>query len=208
MRYISERKLLPALLLILIACLFHKSALILLPFVFLGYLSGVKGKIVSVFFLILFLSLMVTKDLTVSIVESALSIPSLEDFGDYFLKMEAADAFGLGFFSRLLTFFIPFLFYYSDNNQFFSYRLISFIAGISFLIAPFTLIMGFLGRIDYYFGIYNMVAIPLLYNWIKIRGLRYGLLTIYIAYILYSFSLFFNNPIWVSFTHYQTILGV
>lgn len=206
-RYIAQRRILPAIATILIAALFHKSALVLLPFVFLGYLEKVNGRVVVVSFLSMVIVLMLTKDLTMNIVRSALAIPSFESFGDYFLKMEAADAFGLGFLSRVMTLFVPFLFYYPDTNQDFKKRLTVLVACVSFLIAPFTLIMGFLGRIDYYFGIYNIVAIPLLYNWIKKRYLKIGLLVVYIAYTLYSYNQFFKIPDWVTFTHYQTIFG-
>lgn len=206
-KYIAEKKLLPSVLLVLVAALFHKSALVLLPFVFIGFLPKTKGKLIAVVYLVAFVVLMITKDLTTNIVMSALSLSAFESFGDYFLKMEAADAFGLGYLSRVMTLFVPFLFYYPDANQDFKKRLTVLVACVSFLIAPFTLIMGFLGRIDYYFGIYNIVAIPLLYNWIKKRYLKIGLLVVYIAYTLYSYNQFFKIPDWVTFTHYQTIFG-
>lgn len=206
-RYISDRKLIKSILLILVASLFHKSALILLPLVFVGFIKGVKGKVVSIGFSVIFLLLMMMQELTSSVVETALSVATFEGYSGYFEEFEAADKFGLGFISRLLTFFIPFLFYYSDSaSNSPDKRLLTFMAAMSFLVAPFTLILGFLGRIDYYFSIFNMVAFPLIYDWLSKGPLKYSLVTVYMAYVLFSFYQFFTNPIWVSFTHYQTII--
>lgn len=206
-KYIVDKKNIQALLLVLLASMFHQSALVLIPFAFLGFLSRVNGKITSIAYVMFFLLLLGTKDLTSNIIMSALSLSSFEAYAGYFTKMEAADAFGLGFASRLVTFFIPFLFYYSDESQRFPNRLSTLMSGMSFLIAPFTLIMGFLGRIDYYFSIYNIVAIPLLFGWFKKGIICYGLIIIYIAYTLYSYNQFFKIPDWITFTHYQTFLG-
>jgi hypothetical protein len=207
-KYIAEKRIIPALIIVLFAAMFHKSALILLPCVFLGFLSHINGKILSISYAVVFLIMMLTKDLTSQIILSALSLESFESYGDYFEKMEAADSFGLGFASILTTSFIPCVFYLSDNSQRFDHRLIALMAGLSFLIIPFTLVMGFIGRVNYYFSIFGMVSISLIYKWIDHKDLRLWLITLYMAYTLYSFRLFFKNPDWVTFTHYQTIFGL
>jgi hypothetical protein len=208
-KYIYNKKVIPTVLLILVAALFHKSAILLLPFALFGYLERVSGKILAIFVGFVFIALLFADDLTATLVESALTFESLESYGEYFEnpEFEAAGSFGLGFATSLITFFIPFLFLYSDKKQVFSTRLVVLIASLSFLIAPFTQILGFIGRISYYFMIYNIVAYPLIYNWMKNRLLKYGLLALYIAYVLYAYLLFFRDPNWVYFTHYQTIFG-
>jgi hypothetical protein len=207
-KYIAERKILKSLLIILITVLFHKSALILLPFAFFGFLSYVDGKIISVTFISLFVIFMLTGNFTSDAVNAALMLESFEDYENYFDIMEAGESFGLGFISRLLTFLIPFLFYCADTTRTpFQNRLVVSLAAISFLIIPFTLVLGFLGRLGYYFSIFDIVAIPLLYGWMKNKTLRLGLIALYMAYVVFSFIDFFSLPQWKSFTHYQTIFS-
>lgn len=207
-RFILEKKVIKALVVLLFASLYHSSALILLPFIFLGFVSKLKGKVVSVAYAVLFAVFLLSKDITISVLTSALSLPEISRYGEYFLKMEAANDFGIGFVSRVVTLFLPLLFYFADETQSFSNRLMAFMAGISFLIAPFTLIMGFLGRLDYYFMIYNIVAVPLIYSWLRPMLLRNALMAIYLAFTIYSFNEFFKIPDWVTFLHYQTIFSI
>lgn len=208
-KYIYDKKLIIATLLIFLASLFHKSGIILLPLVLLGYTNSLSGKKLAFLFGGSFIALLFVQNLTTTLVESALTVESLEDYGDYFDNpdFEAADSFGLGFAIRLITLFIPLLFFFSDIKQPFSARLASLIAGFSFLIAPFTQVLGFIGRISYYFSIYTIVATPVIYNWITNKIVLYGLLALYIAYTLLAYLNFFRDPNWVYFTHYHTIFG-
>ena len=206
-RYIYEKKLIPAALLITLAAFFHKSAFLLYPFILFGYLEKLSGKVLALFFGGVFLALLFTDNLTATLVETALSFDSIENYGEYFDKpdFEAAGSFGLGFAVSLITFFIPFLYLFSDKKQLFSTRLAVLIASMWFLVAPFTQVLGFIGRISYYFSIYNIIAYPLIYNWMNNKLIKNGLLALYMAYVLYAFFLFFRDPNWVYFTHYQTI---
>ncbi len=206
-KFIYEKKLIPAALLITLAAFFHKSAFLLYPFIFFGYLERLSGKLLSLFFGGVFVVLLTTEDLTATLVETALSFESIEDYGEYFdnPEFEAAGSFGLGFAVSMLTFFIPFIFLYSDKRQAFPSRLAVLIASFWFLVAPFTQVLGFIGRISYYFSIYNIVAYPIIYKWIYNKPIKYGLLALYMAYVLYAYFLFFKDPNWVYFTHYQTI---
>lgn len=206
-RYIYEKKLIPAALFITLAAFFHKSAFLLYPFILFGYIEKLSGKVLALFFGGVFVTLLFTDNLTATLVETALSFESIESYGEYFdnPEFEAAGAFGLGFAVSLITFFIPFLYLFSDKKQLFSTRLSVLIASMWFLVAPFTQILGFIGRISYYFSIYNIVAYPLIYNWMSNKLIRNGLLALYMVYVLYAFFLFFRDPNWIYFTHYQTI---
>lgn len=206
-KYIADRRVIPSILFVAIASLFHKSALLLLPFVLLGFLYKASGKIISIVCLFIFAVFMFTKDIAENILTSVLALEVFVGFENYFDRMDAADTFGLGFVSRLLTFFVPFLFYVADKKQIFTNRLITILSSVSFLIIPFTLILGFIGRTSYYFLIFNIAAIPLLYDWMRNKLLRNSLLIVYMTYTLYSFNQFFNDPIWISFTRYQTIFS-
>lgn len=208
-KYIYKKRIIPAAILIMIAALFHKSAFILFPFILFGYLEKLSGKALTLIFGGAFISLLFADNLTATIVESALTFESIESYGEYFdnPEFEAAGSFGLGFMISLITFFIPFLFLFSDKKLLFVSRLAVLMASIWFLIAPFTQILGFIGRISYYFSIYNIVAYPLIYNWLNNKFLKLSLLALYMAYVLYAFILFFRDPNWIYFTHYQTIFS-
>lgn len=207
-KYISDRKVVISLLLILLAVCVHKSALVLLPFTLLGFLSNLNGKYISIGFVSLFLLVLMNNDVASEVVNTALALEAFDSYDNYFDIMEEGKAFGLGFVASLLTYFVPVLFYLADStHNSNSNRLLALLAAVPFVIAPFTLVLGFLGRIGYYFSIFSIVAVPILYQWVRNNMLRYGLIALYIAYTLYSYQEFFAMSTWKSFTHYQTIFS-
>ena len=97
--YIYKKKVIIAALFILFASLFHSSAKILLPIVFLGFVNwrmGKKGVIIGV---VLFFAILLFKNIVTSIIENTLSVTGLGKYtyyleeGEEESKLEA----GIGF---------------------------------------------------------------------------------------------------------------
>ena len=81
--YIYKKKVIIAALFILFASLFHSSAKILLPIVFLGFVNwrmGKKGVIIGV---VLFFAILLFKNIVTSIIENTLSVTGLGKYTYY-----------------------------------------------------------------------------------------------------------------------------
>ena len=210
-QFARQRRIIPYVLLILMATLLHTTAIILLPVYFLANDKKVSKSFVVVF-IGLMLFLLVDNSIFSYIMESILGFFNNKNY-DYFYNN------GEGLTNSVrATILTSIMFAYVALN-------LHKLEGKAVMCGKFTLFalafgilaskVAFLTRIQYYFDIFSIITIPSIIKAnremvhpVKIEKLFnvYILpITVFIIYILRYFS-FFTNPLWERFTNYTTLL--
>ncbi len=203
--FIFKKRFIIAALIILFASLFHSSAKIILPIVFLGYVNwrlGTRGVVIGV---ALFMVLLVARAIVSSIIEDTLSTIGLSKY-TYYLeegKEESELATGLGFIYKI---FLMCLILYYEKKQDRERGLLFKLTALSFLIAPLGFIAQLIIRVGAYFQVSMLVTYPLLMRSIDNRLARALIILMVMTFTLYDFYTFFFSETWgLHFFEYHTI---
>lgn len=78
-----------------------------------------------------------------------------------------------------------------------SERLIVKIASLTYFITPLSVYVVMLGRINFYFEMLFIVAMPLMVSQFRNTYFRYGLIFLIMFWTLYIYYGFYHNPIWM-----------
>ncbi len=189
-QFARQRRIIPYVLLILMATLLHTTAIILLPVYFLANDKKVSKSFVVVFIGIM-LFLLIDNSIFSYIMESILDFFNNKNY-DYFYNN------GEGLTN-------------SEGKAVMCGKFTLFALAFGILASK----VAFLTRIQYYFDIFSIITIPYIIKAnremvhpVKIEKLFnvYILpITVFIIYILRYFS-FFTNPLWERFANYTTLL--
>lgn len=187
----------------------HTSALILIPFAFAGFVPIGKGKLWASLYIILFLVLWFSGSMLNDIFMSFMTVEEFQDYADTYSKYNNTMKIGLGFAMNLIPFILGMMYLRdTDSGHSFSDNLVVSIALISFVIAPFSSIIPLVSRVGYYFGSYQMIAIPLIYKNLKRKEIQLALLFLFVFMLAYDYLMFFKSPIWINkFTTFKTIFS-
>lgn len=208
-KYIRERKwLIPTI--VLLCCSFiHSSSIILLPFVFWGFIPSNGVKPLGVVYVILLLLLWFFRDVLDSIFEFfTMTDDSLMDYVDtYEDDANKVLKLGLGFIINMIPFVLSVLFILrKDKDSSNEMKKLVALSAISFMVAPFAQIIQLAGRIGIYFGIFSIGSVPLIYSKVKNNIMRYGLTSLYLFIVLFDYIRFFRSEVWADkYTEFNTI---
>lgn len=205
----KKRKIIPYIVLILLATLFHKSAIILLPFYF--WANGKKVKkwhIIAILAVIVFLFF--TPDKFNDLITYFLEFFDDKTYNHYF-----SEGTGNSIRSTVLTavylIYLLLNIFKLDGKALVYTKL--YVIALIFAVLAYKLSM--LTRLQMYFDIFSVVSLPGIIEWnIKNNQKQISVLfnvyifplLILLIYILRYYS-FFTNELWQSFATYQTILG-
>lgn len=126
----------------------------------------------------------------------------------YSVYNEAANfKLGIGVIFQLLL-FVVINFYNKDfidkNNE-----ILLRLSSLVFILTPIILIDQNLVRISFYFEMLLIFSIPIMLKNIENIHIRYGIISLFLAWYLFSYISFFNNPLWIkSYLEYKTIFSV
>lgn len=204
--WIYQQRVILCLVLVLLISTIHSSAIILLPFIFVGYVTFLnRKKILSILvggYLLLFFS----TDYLESVFLSALEIN--EQFDQYVSTYEGGNAvtsFGLGYIIKLLPYVIAVWYYWTHSSNEKNKDMLSelketgndrlMVAVILFLcsavIVIFTSILQMIGRLSLYFSLMSILVVPLVYSNIPNKVIRNVFLALFILITLWDYWLFF-----------------
>lgn len=214
MMFVSKKKPLPALVIIVVAISFHSSAMVMLPFILLSFIPLGNGKkyaiIISVISLLLFISNTLVGDTFTRLVQS---IPYIgNQYGIYYEDVQSAGSLGIGFALRLVMFiiFIYFIFLRYDELSY-EHKLFVLLCCTDLCIIPFQVsLSGMLSRIEYYFLAFQVTSVPVIYTKIKDKIIRFCASAIYVFYLLFGYYNFFFVIEWsaTSYKNFHTIFDV
>ena len=206
--YIIQKKWIISILLVLLASSFHTSALILIPFCFIGFLdiNLTTKKVViwfSVYLLLYFFATFFLRDLFYKI----LSIEQFQRYQVYLGGEKERLGTGLGLIYSMIINLVLLL---HQKYQSHEMKIIFILFFTSVFFYLFSEIAPIAGRLGYYFSILSIVCYPSMFHVIKNLILKYILLSGYIIVTLKTFIDFFDpSGIWYkSFNTYQTIFSV
>jgi hypothetical protein len=205
--FIVKKRWISSILLVLLASLFHTSALFLLPFCFFGYLgiSLTKKKALiwfGVYLSLYFMAVELLGDYFFKLVE----LEQFEKYQYYIGGEKGAKGTGLGVvFSMIMYMFLLLHQKYQSKDM----KIIFMLFAISVFFYLFADIAPLTSRLGYYFSVLSIVCYPLMFKMIKNKIWRYTLLAGYIIITFKSFNDFFDpSGIWYdSFYTYQTIFS-
>jgi hypothetical protein len=206
--YIIKKQWIFAVILVILASTIHSSALVLIPFVFFGYigLTLTRKKAIIWFGIYLLLHFIAVELLS----DYVFSFLAIDQFAKYELYIgQEKEGFKTGFgviFNLVLYAFLLFHQEYQSKKMKIIFLLFATYAFFYVLmdIAPI------LGRLGYYFSVFSIICYPWLFKVIKEDFLKYTLVIVYFIIICKSFFDFFDpTGIWhKSFYNYQTIFSV
>lgn len=206
-QYIKEKKVIIPLIIILVAYTIHSSAILLLPFVFWGYLPLSKSRLYAYGVFVLFVVLMASKDILNDLLSSFQIISVLNDYTDIYVGDSAE--FGIGFIIRLVPFFVYTITLCNKDIDDEKFKLIVSLACLGFLIEPFSSIGQLFVRMGYYFAAYSVVALPMSFNKLQNKGLKTIFLAAFIFITFYMYIGYFTNSAHAKKSRvYQTIFSV
>lgn len=205
--FILQKRLFISILLVLLASLFHVSALILLPFCFFGYvnITLTNSKAIMWFGVYLIFHFFAVKLLS-SYFFKIIEFEQFQSYEGYVGREKDGVDTGFGvIFSMLMYVFLLFHQRYQSRNI----KLIFLLFAVSFFFNVFEDIAPLTVRLGYYFSVFSIICYPLLFNVIRKDFLKYLLLISYIIVVLKSFIDFFDpSGIWFQhFYTYQTIFS-
>lgn len=195
---IEQRKFVIPLIILYLCSFIHASSIILLPFAFWGFIPMGKytGKIFTVVYLVLFLALFIYKDLINEIFTYAQTLSEdIESYKETYEEGNRITSVGLGFFLNLIPLCVA-LKYISDPNNDKSFRLMTALSSISFIILPFGQVIQLIGRVGSYFSVFSILTIPMTYAHLKNNVIRWTLISAQVILLCYSYWGFFKSPVW------------
>lgn len=205
--YIEKRKILRPIILLLIAISFHTSALILFPFIGLGYVKWHWKKAVAAILLISFFLFMISSKILTSIFTQLTQFEAFAKYIENYGAWDSTSEFGLGFILKTIPFFVAIYYIYTTNSS--QNISLIFLSCISILVLPFVQIIGLLDRISYYFSCFYVASLPIIYTYIKRRLVRIALLFLLFLMMFASYYNFLHSESYAEkYTTYQTIFNI
>ena len=208
-KYIFKHEIIKFVLLVLLASMFHTSALILLPTYFLGYIK-VNTSFKSVFWIIpLYLIwLFVSPSLFEGSVLWFLDTEKFEVYNYYWDNDDVQKGGGIGlgnlFYSALLIVFLTQLKSVDKYG-----RLLIILYLLSVLFIPLTAIAPMVSRVGFYFSILSIACYPIVFKkWMLAPIFKYAFIGAYILLLVYTYINFFYSEVWYDkFFEYQTVFS-
>lgn len=200
--YLYQKKVIPYVLLILLASTFHSSAILLLAIYPLSLINWKINNALAISIILAHISLFFIADILAPIINNIMTsyFERYEVYQDN--KAVLGTGLGLIYFTLLLSFIV-----FSAKKYKLENALIIKLSIIGFMVTPLSLIIMMIARIGYYFEPFLMTAI--IFSIIKYKSVtKLGIAAAVIAMTSYSFFSFFQADVWKDkFSTYNTILS-
>ena len=203
--YATKNKFVPFVVLVLLASMFHSSALICIIMYILKKLKSIKLNSRNILFLSIVIILWVyvfgrlLESIAISIITSSFSMY------ETYLERETIATVG---FASLLNILVCIICLYSLKTANDNVKTITWIYAGYMIVLPFTTLIPLLGRVLYYFDIIGIAVIP---NGLKNTTqpiLKYGMIVWLLFWYIFTFFTFFNSSVWKpSYMEYNTIFN-
>lgn len=178
-KYVANRNVIIFLIVLGIAFSIHKTAIVFLPVMLLGfYRPVVRSCHFIIIAVVVFICLLVVSAKYIEYFQLATLIFNDEKFNTYLMGDEGSYSFTIIFDILWLTLLM--LTCPSSKTR----NIICIISLISYILLPFTFVVVILLRLMLFFSFYFIFSIPNMFSSIKTKMLRYGFLFIYVFLLI------------------------
>ena len=207
---IIKKKILQSVGILLFSASIHISAIALIPFILLGIYPIKNGKIISFILFFTFLLMFIYRDSLGFLLEP---LDNFEDISSKLTRSQNAygrlQSFGLGFVVKSLPFFIGLWYLWKSQNWDEIRSPFVFVATFGYLFIPLSAQVYMLQRMYIYFQALTLATIPLTYECIRYKSIRYTLYMLLIMMTIYEYWSFMNADLYMrTFANYHTIFEV
>lgn len=199
--FIFRKKVIHYVIFILIASLFHQSALLMLPLLLLGYANFKINK----YGLLVFIAIYISTIYFQNFFSDKITLLTTTQFDkyEYYIGSKSEINSGIGVITQFV-FLMTILF--SEKKQSRDNSILFKLSALGFVFIPLSFIVALIGRIGMYLNIITIAVYPLVLVNIKNKIYRYTYTIILMIWTLYGFFEFFSSDVWkFSFNTYQTI---
>lgn len=204
-KYIIEKKVIKAFIIILIASTIHKSIIIITPFVLLGYVSEKWIKQICLMTIISFVVVLFASSYVNSLYSYFIVLEAFEKYS-YAEKYSDSQIGIRTLIHTLPSIYTCFLLYNKKIEIDRTNKFLLLIPCIGIVFIPFNQISVIIGRLSFYFNTFTVVAYPQI--WINSKSLliKISLAFVILIVMLFEYISFFNSDIYGdSFYIYHTI---
>ena len=163
--HIKRRNWLFSLLVLFLCSFIHSSALILIPFAFMGFWQVKNGKAIAVVWLILFIALSFSSSLISKFVAIGANVDVFNAFIATYQESGIQVGSGIGLSS--VPFFISLYFLFSQKSNNTAINQLVIISTFSFIFGTISHVIPLASRLSIYFDAYNILSFPLIFNALK-----------------------------------------
>lgn len=198
-QFIIRKDIIRSAILVFIAYSIHSSAVILIPFVFIGFLNVERGKLIVFTFLALFFIFFISTQVMSSLMDQLRVIALFETYSHDYIETGDTDSFGFGFMLRLIPFFVYMYVLAYKNKKLENYQKYAIIlAASNFLVEPFASLGVMVVRMGYYFNAISIIAIPVAFSVLD-KKFKIILLQLYMVLMIYMYYSFFDSSAYAKY---------
>ena len=203
--YIQRKKVIPAVLMVLLASLFHGSAIIFIPFCFIGFFKLENSKVIVAVLAALFVLFLISREALDAFLGIFMANELVSNYADTYSNNNFVLSIGLGWLVKLIPFLVILGYLYNNTDKG-PIRQLALIAAMSAMVIPFTQSLHMISRLQHYFSIFELVTIPCTFVAIKDKTVRNALLILLFIQRGYDYFIFFRSPGWAeSYTYFHTV---
>lgn len=199
-KYISERRIIPFLIIVGIAMSIHKTAIIFVPIYLLSlWKPNISKKRWILSSVIGFICLMILSKTYLELFQLAAILFNDEKFSRYLLGDEGSYSFTIIFDILWLVL----LMYYCPQEKI--GKIICLISILSYVFLPFAFVVVMLLRLMLFFSFFFIFTIPTMIQKIELKPVRYVILFIYMFLLLRRSIVSYNGETYGGYFEYKTI---
>ena len=206
MKYLCDKKFIPFAICVIVASLFHTSALFLLllaAFVYIAKMKADMGQITAIAIFSL-LWVFVIGRIANGWVSSIFVVDVFEDYASTLEHNEETASIGIATILNIIVALIAFVISKHSNNEKIHILSTAYLGFIIFL--PFATTISMAGRMLYYFDAMSIAVIPNILRYSKQPLIKNGVLLWVIVINLFKYIQFFHSATWsYRFMNYHTI---
>lgn len=190
--YIEKKKWKQALLLLCLASTFHISALILIPFAFLGIIKVNGQRMLAILLIAAFIAMFFSSIVLESVFGAVVQLAQFQEYADYYGAQKTDEvSFGLGFLLQLVPYIVAILLLFKNKyNHTFLVAVVIYVVAV--IILPISSIIPLATRVSYYFEVFSIITIPFILSQINNKTMRYFVFFIVLFMMAVNYTDFFS----------------
>ncbi|MBD3589412.1 EpsG family protein [Bacteroides sp. GM023] len=202
--WIKEKRWLLSLGVIFILTLIHNSAVILYPFAFWGGLPLKNSRPFAIVMIVVLIALYLSQDFLSTIFNRMMVFEDIQSFAERYEESKKQMTFGIGALIQFFPIVFSALYLFHNNETDEKKKSLVALSMIGSIATPFNSIIFLIGRISLYFGVFSLVAIPIVFQSIRNRLLKLCVIILYVLITIYNITIYYIQPQWNMDT-YHTI---